>query len=243
MASASSLRRFGSIAPTGHGIAISALHPAHRYGRTIFPSRVYDPDEVKRVLKTGHQSRKIGKVVQKGARRGWPIFTLTLEERATCPRTCAAWSFCFGNNMHAAERIVAGPALEAALRVELAELQRLHPAGFMVRLHVLGDFYSLDYVRFWTWALDAFPALHCFGFTARDPAGEIGQALFVLATEQWDRFAVRFSGMPGPMLASRIGDGRDPDAVTCPAQTGKTQCCSTCALCWASQVSIEFLRH
>jgi hypothetical protein len=80
------------------GIELSALHPAHRGGRSIFPSRVFDPDEVGRVLKDGHQSRKIGKAVTKGPRRGWPIFTLTLEERATCPRTCKAWGFCYGNS-------------------------------------------------------------------------------------------------------------------------------------------------
>jgi hypothetical protein len=48
-------------------------------------SRVYAPDEIDRLLKDGHQSRKIGKIIAKGHRRGWPIFTLTLEERATCP--------------------------------------------------------------------------------------------------------------------------------------------------------------
>jgi hypothetical protein len=135
---------------------------------------VFDPDEVGRVLKDGHQSRKIGKAVTKGPRRGWPIFTLTLEERATCPRTCKAWGFCYGNNMQAAERIVAGERLEAALGLELLALQRQHPGGFMVRLHVLGDFYSEDYVRFWTSALDRFPALHVFGFTARLPGTPIG---------------------------------------------------------------------
>jgi hypothetical protein len=58
----------------------------------MFPSRVFDPDEVQRVLKDGHQSRKIGKFVTKGKMRGFPIFTLTLEERATCPRSCLAWA-------------------------------------------------------------------------------------------------------------------------------------------------------
>jgi hypothetical protein len=80
----------------------------------LFQPRVRS-DEVQRVLKDGHQSRKIGKFVTKGKMRGFPIFTLTLEERATCPRSCLQWATCFGNNMQAAERIVAGPELEAAL--------------------------------------------------------------------------------------------------------------------------------
>ncbi|HEV2080051.1 MAG TPA: hypothetical protein VGR19_09195, partial [Allosphingosinicella sp.] len=143
---ASALRRHPTIVPKGNGIEISSLHPAFRTGRTMFPSRVFDPSEVQRVLKTGHQSRKIGKIVDKGARRGWPIFTLTLEERATCPSTCKAWGFCYGNNMQAAERIVAGAELEERLWDELKALQAAHPGGYLVRLHVLGDFYSLQYV-------------------------------------------------------------------------------------------------
>jgi hypothetical protein len=238
------LRRFASVEPTGAGITIGALHPAYRSGRSIFPSRVYDPDEVKRVLKTGEQSRKIGKVVAKGHRRGWPIFTLTLEERATCPRTCQAWGYCYGNGMHAAERIVAGPELEAALWDELAALQTEHPGGFMVRLHVLGDFYSCAYVEMWERALEAFPALHAFGFTARDPASEIGASLWSLTEAHWHRFAIRYSGAKLPSKAAEICDSNpDSQAITCPAQLGKVGCCAECALCWHSTKSIAFLRH
>jgi hypothetical protein len=243
MTTASTLRRFGTKAPTGHGVVLSALHPAHSSGRSIFPSRVFDPDEVQRVLKDGHQQRKIGKTVMKGPRRGWPIYTLTLEERATCPRTCLAWSVCYGNNMQAAERIVAGPELEHALWGELEALQGAHAAGFMVRLHVLGDFYSLAYVDLWGRALDRFPALHVFGFTARPVTSEIGAHLFSMAENHWARFAIRFSGMRGALMASRLAEGDDPDAIICPAQTGATDCCATCALCWHSDRSVAFRRH
>lgn len=244
MVAASSLRRHGSIKPKGSRVVLSELHPANRSGRTIFASRVFDPSEVQRVLKDGHQSRKIGKFVTKGARRGWPIFTLTLEERATCPRTCLAWSFCYGNSMQAAERIVAGAELERALWQELGELQRQHSAGFMVRLHVLGDFYSLGYVRLWKRALSAFPALHVFGFTARDPRqDEIGIVLRRMASADWRRFAVRFSGMPGTMLGSQLMPDHHVKAIQCPAQTGAADCCASCALCWNSERSIAFARH
>jgi hypothetical protein len=220
---------------------LGALNPAFRTGRTIFSSRVFDPHEVKRVLKDGHQNRKIGREVRKGPRRGWPIFTLTLEERATCPRSCNAWAYCYGNSMQAAERIVGGPELEAALLSELHELQRQHPRGFMVRLHVLGDFYSQDYVRFWTSALGCFPALHVFGFTARLPGTPMGDLLFAAAVGDWERFAIRFSGRRGPTLGSVLGE--HADAIACPAQTEATDCCATCALCWQSQRSISFARH
>ena len=84
-------RRFTGPPPAGGGLMLPVVHPAVRAGRTIFASRVYAPDEVARVLKDGHQSRKIGRTIAKGHRRGWPIFTLTLEERATCPRSCGEW--------------------------------------------------------------------------------------------------------------------------------------------------------
>jgi len=240
---ASVLRRHGK-PKTVRPIVLSALDPAFRSGRSIFPSRVFDPDEVQRVLKDGHQSRKIGKTVMKGPRRGWPIFTLTLEERATCPRSCRAWTFCYGNSMQAAERVVAGDAMEAQLWGELMALQERHTGGFMVRLHVLGDFYSVGYVEMWQRALDAFPALHVFGFTARQLSDPIGRLIGDLTDKRWDRFAIRLSGSSAPEKASILqGDEGSEGAIQCPAQTDATDCCATCALCWGSTRSIAFARH
>lgn len=239
------LRRFESLHPKRHGIVLSPDHAAIREARSIFPTTVNEVGHprLKRLLKGGENSRKIGKRVVKGKLKGFPIFTLTLEERATCPRTCNAWGFCYGNNMQAAERIVAGAELEAALLAELSLLQTQHPAGFLVRLHVLGDFYSLDYVRFWTSALDRYPALHIFGFTAHDPSGEIGAELYRISASCWDRFAVRFSGFDGPMLGSQLIP--DPQAIPCPAQTDPRgeRCCANCMLCVHSKRSIAFERH
>lgn len=240
------MRRFGSIAPKGRGVVLPAFHPAVRGARSIFPSRVFAPDELPRVLKSGHHSRKIGAMVTKGPRAGQPIFTLTLEERASCPRSCREWQHCYGNNMQAAERVEHGPALEQALARELRELARRYPTGFLVRLHVLGDFYSREYVDFWRAMLDELPGLGVFGFTAQDPAGPVGRAIALLAVDMgWIRFAVRFSGAPHELHAARViamGED-DPDGVMCPAQTGATDCCGTCGLCWHSQRSIVFRRH
>ena len=138
---------------------------------------------------------------------------------------------------------VAGPELETSLWGELAELQRKHPGGFLVRLHVLGDFYSLGYVELWKRALAAFPALHVWGFTAHLPASEIGSALIAMTCD-WDRFAIRFSGIDTPFKASILeGDSQHGYGIPCPAQTGATDCCATCALCWNSKRSISFARH
>lgn len=240
------LRRFGTIKPTGQGVVLPAFHQAVRGGRSLFPSRVFAPDEVARVLKSGHQSRKIGAFVTKGPRRGWPIFTLTLEERASCPRACLHWQDCYGNNMQAAERIEAGNGLEAALQRELQALATTHPDGFLVRLHVLGDFPDTQYVRFWGRMLDTISPLHVFGFTAHPPASAIGRAVALLTIEHgWARFAIRFSGAPHALRAARVIEPglRDANAVACPAQTGATDCCATCGLCWQSERSIAFGRH
>ena len=240
------MRRHGTIAPKGRGIVLRAFDQAARGGRTMFPSRVFEPAEVSRVLKSGHQSRKIGAFVTKGFGKGWPIYTLTLEERATCPRSCPEWLSCYGNNMQAAERIEAGRALEDALKREVAALAEAHPGGFLVRLHVLGDFYSPTYATLWWGLLRQHPALHLFGFTAHAPLSPIGRLVALMAADfGWRRAAIRFSGQPHEERASQvIGAGETVgDAVLCPAQTGATDCCGTCALCWHSQRSIAFRRH
>lgn len=241
-----SQRRFSGALRGGNGIMLPGYHPAVRTGRTLFPSRIFGPWEVERVLKDGHQSRKIGKIIAKGRRRGWPIYTLTLEERATCPRSCGEWQSCYGNRMQAAEQIEHGRELMNALAHEVVRLSEEHPRGFLVRLHVLGDFWSVDYVAFWESLLRDIPALHLFGFTAHAPDSTIGAAIAAMMVNVgWDRAAFRFSGAAGAMMASRvIGPGEvDDQAILCPAQTGATDCCATCSLCWASQRSIAFRRH
>ena len=53
-----------------------------------------DKSEFENVLKCGRNNSKIGGDVLVGRLRGARIFTLTLEERATCPRSCAMWRAC-----------------------------------------------------------------------------------------------------------------------------------------------------
>lgn len=240
------MRRFASSPPRGRGVVLRSFDPAATGARTLFPSRVFDAQEVRRALKTGHQSRKIGAFCTKGFARGWPIYTLTLEERATCPRSCKEWLTCYGNNMQAAERMVADGHLMAQLGDELRQLAADHPAGFIVRLHVLGDFPDVNWLAFWRAMMALYDRLHVFGFTAHDPASEMGRAIALLSADfGWRRWAIRFSGAPHEARASRvIGPGeRDQGGIMCPAQTGATDCCGTCALCWQSETSVIFRRH
>lgn len=221
--------------------------PAITEGRTIYPSTVVSASAALNVLISGKNHWKIGDQITKGRWKGFPVYTLTLEERATCPSSCDHWRSCFGNQMHLARRIEHGAALEQRLSHDLVRLQAAHPGGFAVRLHVLGDFYSVEYVRLWAKFLKAFPALHVFGFSARwqreDP---IAVELVRLVIAKWMRFAVRFSNAPADECStvSIEHPGQAPDdAIICPQQLGKTASCSTCGLCWASRKRIAFIQH
>lgn len=242
-------RRFTSHISAGTALNLRSDHPAVVEGRTLFPSTVVAPENSPRLLVSGHNSRKIGDRVTKGEWAGFPIFTLTLEERATCPKTCHHWSSCYGNSMHFARRHKHGEALEQRLIQELQEKQRKYPKGFVVRLHVLGDFYSQQYVSLWQTALLLFPALHVFGYTAHNRYSPIGSRIFELSQFHWDRFAIRFSERSirpqGAITVFRIPEKLE-DAIICPAQQDKTDCCGTCGLCWASAAkgkTIAFIAH
>lgn len=252
-ANGGSLRRFVAPKPKGGrsgaragggGLTLAPEHPALTEMRTLFPTRVVHASVADRLLKSGEHSSKIGKRITKGAWAGFPVFTLTLEERRTCPTTCQRLADCFGNNMHMAHRHIVDEVFAEKLGGELEALEEAHPRGFVVRLHVLGDFPSLDYVRMWAWALAEFPALRVFGYTAHAPDSEIGAELLGLASNQWPRFAMRFSGLAKPELgAVVIAPDEATEFIVCPAQRGLTDCCATCALCWQTKKTIAFLKH
>ena len=144
--------------------------------------------------------------------------------------------------MQWADRVAAGADLERRIEREIALLSADHPAGFAVRLHVLGNFYSHDYLELWDRMLEQHPALHVFGYTARwdfknDP---IAVALAALVQRHWDRFAIRFSNAPFPFEAPTTVTVEHPfqgpdDAILCREQTGRTESCSTCGLCWQTK--------
>ncbi len=219
---------------------------------TLFPGRVSGLVPGEPVLKDGANNAKIGGDVHRGRLRGAHIVTLTLEERATCPRSCRHWRGCMGNGMQFARRWQHGPALEARLAEEIPALIAAH-GRLLVRLHVLGDFYSLDYVGFWHGLLAAHAGLTVFGFTAHAPDQGIGRAVAKLNTDFPSRAFLRFSErtgpdgaftLPFPTDARRIGD-----AIVCPEQTDamagapRSIHCGNCGHCWAHRRPIAFVRH
>jgi len=223
-------------------------HPAVLEGRTMFPSRLFAPDEVKQVLIPGENSRKIGGLVTKGKWKGSRIFTLSLEERKTCPRSCEHWRTCYANHMPFTKRLRHGPALVAGIERELSDLNHRYPAGIVVRAHIAGDFWSIGYVKKWARWLQQFPSLRVFGYTAHRPASRIGHEIQKMVDRYWDRFAIRFSNSD---LALRSANTiyRQPEStvvsegVICPAQLNRTETCGTCGLCWHSEKNIAFVAH
>jgi hypothetical protein len=221
-------------------------HPAIMGSRTIFPSTVRGGRD-RWALKSAENTAKIGGEILKGKWAGFSAYTLTLEERQTCPTTCHHFRSCYGNKMHFAERIQAGADLEWRIAREVPLLETYHPNGFAVRLHNLGDFYSVKYVELWGRLLERHSALHIWGYTARwhsdDP---IAAALASLVEREWDRFAVRLSNAPSESCSTisvEHPNGVPADAILCPEQIGKTESCSTCGLCWGTKRRVAFLQH
>jgi hypothetical protein len=238
-------RRIAKHTKPGNPLVLPDWHRAVVEGRPYFSKGANDGRWAGRLLISGENQRKLGKKVTKGKWKDAPIFALTLEERATCPRDCDLWNSCYGNRMPWSIRHHIDDEKLFQLANELSDLQHKHwRTGFVIRLHVLGDFFSAEYVEFWRRCLKTFPGLRVFGYTARWH-DEIGMCLAAVIRENWDRFAVRSSGAKMDVPASRVVDRVEDrgDGIICPVQTERAACCATCGLCWHSKRDIVFLRH
>lgn len=220
--------------PRRHSPRIPGLAlPFVEHGRTKFPTRVISPNDMTTLLVSGHNNVKIGRDVRKGKLRGYWIYTLSLEERATCPRSCQHWQSCYGNNMPFAKRI------DQLCRTRGRK-------GILIRLHALGDFYSEMYVAFWERMLTEHRNLAIYGYTARRCGTPIGDAIHATWLAHKDRFMIRVSdGADLSMSTVSIAapEDRPADAFICPEQTGQTRCCATCGACWSTPKNVAFLAH
>jgi len=209
---------------------------------------VLSPGDSPSVLVSGYNNAKIGRDVRKGRFRGYWIYTLTLEERATCPRSCFYWATCYGNNMPFARRFDHRDqgVLQAAIERDVLRLLAVRGrAGVLVRLHALGDFFAPSYVEFWQTLLALHPRLAVYGYTAWPPSSDIGAAVARAKALYDERFAVRWSNgsgatdcaIPAPSIDAPV------NAIVCPEQTGRTAACATCGLCWSTRRNVAFLEH
>ena len=183
-------------------------------------------------------NKKLLKEVMKGRFKGYRVHTLTLEERATCPATCHHLATCYGNNMPFAHRLEHGPELIAKID---SELKARHDKLTLVRLHVLGDFWSVEYVEQWGQWLDDHPNLAAWGYTHNWPDSiiplerDIGQAIQRVKDRHPDRFRIRWSDrpdLPDSANSEALAQPVKGESLICPEQEGKTGGCGDCVLCW-----------
>ena len=229
----------------------TATELARSEGTTVFRKSV-KPATLKLftpVLKPGNNNKKLGFKITKGRWKGKYLYSLTLEERATCPRYCHHWDDCYGNNMPFAHRFDVSPDLLPAINSNIMRLRNKHPQGIVIRLHVLGDFYSLEYVNFWVQMLEEWPNLCLFGYTARW-GDDIQYAIHTKLNRGYpNRCVIRYSRnleYDGIITARYATDETfEGVAFTCPEQTGKAASCADCGLCWSDGATktVRFLSH
>ena len=136
--------------------------------------------------------------------------------------------------------------IEDKLRIEIASLLEKHKEGIVIRLHVLGDFFSVDYVKFWEDMLFENPKLCLFGYTGRQLDTRIGNAIRILNLRFGERCVIRHSwnkeskGISELYAAEESFEGK---SFICPEQTGKVKDCASCGLCWTTNKTVKFLSH
>ncbi len=230
--------------------------PAVVEGRTFFRKSVKRPDEMTNLLVSGHSNVKIGRDVRQGKLRGYWIYTLSLEERKTCPRSCHHWQGCYGNGMPYAKRVDhTAPDFLPRLEAEIEALcspstdgrgPKVLRKGVLIRLHALGDFYSEAYVDFWRVMLDRHPNLAIFGYTAWAPTHQIGRDVGNLNWAFAGRSMIRFSngGLEHSSTVPIVNaEDCPPGAFVCPEQTGQFDACGKCGACWSTLKNVAFMAH
>ena len=215
----------------------------------IYRNKKYDNYPFSIIKKS--TNKKLGKKVLKGNKKDFKMYTLTLIERATCSDECEHWETCYGNNMMYAIRF--NPynknfLIRLESDIKTIANQPNNKKGFLLRLHVLGDFYSVDYVLFWKRMLQLYPNLNIYGYTRNHNNSKyldkrnIANEIIKLNTLFSTRFYIRFSNkLDIEESANSIDLGKK--GITCLAQVDEKKTCATCTLCWSSKKPINFITH
>jgi|TARA_R110000823_G_scaffold197542_1_gene328703 hypothetical protein len=221
---------------------LSTDHAAIVNSTTLYQKNIHDAGDYPHKVLKPSTNKKLGRKITKGAWRGMPFHTLTLVERETCDSDCEHWEDCYGNNMPFAHRFIANSALTSKINLELDILDKKYPAGYVIRLHILGDFYSVGYVNFWKRQLANRPGLRIYGYTRHHPTKTIGKAVLSVRQAFPDTFKIRFSNLPSDNL-SASSEHVSKRGIVCPVQLDKTPNCGACGLCWVAKKPIIFLDH
>ena len=210
--------------------------------QSIYQKSLKDPKEG--LLKKGSSNKKLGFRITKGKWEGKKLYSLTLEERTTCPSSCHHWDDCYGNNMPFAHRFK-HQNIDLFLEREIESLMQKHKEGIVIRLHVLGDFFHVEYVLFWQEMLFKHPKLCLFGYTAREEDSYIGKAIMFLNMRFGERCVIRSSRNQeaNNFWSYAAEESFEGASFVCPEQTEKVKNCASCGLCWTTKKTVKFLSH
>ena len=229
---------------------------------TIYPKTIYTINSWEDYRAYGHNllkqsnNSKLGKVVNKGAFKGKPLYSLSLVERLMgCPKNCHHWDGCYGNNMPFAHRFKTdnGLVFTKILHMELLSLLKKHKQGIHIRLHVLGDFFSIQYINFWRAVVKLNPKISIYGYTAHKPTSQLGKQISKgINSIGFNRFAIRFSNSTIKLSANsteykpRLIASKNVSlkSIQCLEQIDKVANCVSCALCWNKKIdNVLFYTH
>jgi len=217
---------------------------------TIYKTNIHNLNEYKFEILKNSTNIKLGKKVVKGKYANYKLKTLTLVERETCPTDCFHWKTCYGNNMPFAHRISHEDQNLLQKRI-YNELLNSTNKLLLIRLHVLGDFFNVKYVKFWSIMLNTFKNIALWGFTANNINSKISLsrdiAKEIIKLNYSEHSHIRFSNDLTNKFSGNSYDIVKPvkgESIVCPVQENKTANCGTCGLCWNQKTqSIIFKTH
>ena len=217
---------------------------------TIYKKNIHDLNEYKFKIIKDSKNVKLGKKVIKGIYNNYKLKTVTLIERETCPSDCIHWEDCYGNNMPFAHRISHEDQNLLQKRI-YNELLNSTNQLLLIRLHVLGDFFNIKYVKFWSIMLNTFKNIAVYGYTANNINSKIELsrdiAKEIIKLNYSKHSHIRFSNDLTNSFSANSYDVVKPvkgKSILCPVQENKTANCGTCGLCWNQKTqSIIFKTH
>ncbi len=253
---------------SGHR-TIADDHPAARDGRSLHHHKGVQPVTAEtEIISSANSNTKIGRYMVDPEKRAWAeIFTVTWEERRTCPRSCTHWLDCYTNNTPRMRRkdydLAREEEILSLMEAQLVQhLERIRTPYMYVRLHQAGDFPTLRYVEWWEEMLTKYPRVHVFGYTHRatdkddDASRAIARAIQRLNDTWWHtrwRIFQSSSGLParGANTFHTAEQARSGHHMPCPEQVGRVPTCGECQMCFpgdhsrgkAFGGSIGFLQH
>ena len=217
---------------------------------TIYKKNIHDLNEYKFKIIKDSKNVKLGKKVIKGMYNNYKLKTVTLIERETCPSDCIHWEDCYGNNMPFAHRISHEDQNLLQKRI-YNELLNSTNQLLLIRLHVLGDFFNVKYVKFWSIMLNTFKNIAVYGYTANNINSKIELsrdiAKEIIKLNYSKHSHIRFSNDLTNSFSANSYDIVKPvkgESILCPVQENKTANCGSCGLCWNQKnQSIIFKTH